>query len=111
MFAKFEVLIAQLHHHTLQSSDKRAALPAKLSDLAPAYCGSPIDISDYLMKNECFEAIKSLRSNDDIFITKFDKGSDVVIANKAGYISKMESILHDNFNFKVLGPIHSDVLS
>ena len=47
------------------------------------------------MKKECFQAIKALRSNDDILITKPDKGSGVVIMSKTDYIFKMESILHD----------------
>ena len=108
MFAEFEVLIAQLQHHTHQSVDQRDALRAKLSDLVHAYCGSPIDIADFLMKKECFQAIKAVRSNDDILITKPDKGSGVVIMNKTDYIFKMESILHDESKFKVLGPVHSN---
>ena len=51
--------------------------------------------------------MSSLRSNDDILITKPDKGSGVVIMNKTDYIFKMESILHDESKFKVLGPVHS----
>ena len=108
VFAEFEVLIAQLQHHTHQSADQHDALRAKLSDLAHAYCGSPIDIADFLMKKECFQAVKALRSNDDILITKPDKGSGVVIMNKTDYIFKMESILHDESKFKVLGPVHSN---
>ena len=63
---------------------------------------------DFLMKKECFQAIKALRSNDDILITKPDKESGVVIMNKTDYIFKMESILHDEFKFKALGPVHSN---
>ena len=49
--------------------------------MAHAYCGSPIDWGGFLMTKECFQAIKALRSNDDIYITKPDKGSDVVTQN------------------------------
>ena len=76
--------------------------------LAQAYCGSPIDIGDFFMKKEYFQAIKALRSNDEILITKYDKGSGVVLMNKTDYISKMESILFEESKFKVLGPVHSN---
>ena len=41
--ADFEVLYAQLVHHKPRSEEQLAALKARLSDLAHAYCGSPID--------------------------------------------------------------------
>ena len=107
VFSEFEVLIAQLQHHTHQSIERRAALTARLSDLAHAYCGNPVDTGDFLMKKECFQAVKSLSLNNNIIITKPDKGSGVVIINKTDYVSKMESILHDESKFQVLGPVHS----
>ena len=56
------------------------------------------------MNKESLQAIKSLRSNQDIPITKPDKGSGVVIINKKDYVSKMESILNDQSKFCRLGP-------
>ena len=73
-------------------------LRARLSDLAYAYSGSPIDHSDFLLQREHFQALKSLQVNNDIFITKPDKGSGVVVLNKKDYIKKMEAILHDKKN-------------
>ena len=43
VFADFEVLNAQLDHHKPRSKEQLAALKARLSDLAHAYCGSHID--------------------------------------------------------------------
>ena len=109
MFAEFEVLFAQLLHHTPQSIEHLSALKAKLNDLAHSYSGAPIDSGDYLMNRECLSAIKSLRTNDDILITKPDKGSGVVVLQKANYIRKMELILQDNTKFKFIGPVkHHD---
>ena len=107
VFAEFEVLIAQLLHHTPRDADRFAAVKARLNDLAHAYCGSPIDVGDSLMSKECLQAIKSLRSNKSIIITKPDKGSGVVILNQTDYVAKMESILHDPTKFLVLGPADS----
>ena len=56
------------------------------------------------MHRECFDAIKSLRSNDKIIITKSDKGSGVVILNKSDYITKMKLILNDASKFQQIGP-------
>ena len=106
--AEFEVLIAQLEHHKQQPNEHRAALLAKLNDLAHAYCGSPINIGDFLMKKECYQVVKSLSSNANIPITKPDKGSGVVVLKKSDYITKMESILHDETKFKILGLVSSN---
>ena len=91
---QFEVLYAQLVHHKPQSEEQIAAIRTRLSDLDQAYCGSPIDIGNFLMTKECFHAVRSLQSNNDILIIKPDKGSDVVILNKHDYVLKMDTLLH-----------------
>ena len=73
IFAEFKILIAQLQHHQPQLPKKHSALKAKLSDLAHPYCGPPVDAGDFLMHRKCLSAIKSLRSNSNILITKPDK--------------------------------------
>ena len=60
------------------------------------------------MHRECFQAIKSLRSNKDILITKPDKGSGLVILNSSDYIAKMETILCDSTKFICLGPVEEN---
>ena len=103
IFAEFEVLIGQLLHHVPHSSEQFSALKARLSKLADAYCGNPIDIGDFLILKECIQATRSLRCNENIHVTKPDKGSGVVIMNKSDYISKMDFVLQDNSKFKNLG--------
>ena len=104
IFAEFEVLIGQSLHHVPHSSEQFSALKARLSDLAHAYCGNPINIGDFLILKECVQATRSLGCNENIHITKPDKGSGVVIMNKIDYISKMDFILQDNSKFENLGP-------
>ena len=53
---------------------------------------------------QCFQAIKSLRSNNKILITIPDKGAGVVILNKHDYVLKMDMVLHDVSKFENLGP-------
>ena len=74
IFAKFKVIFAQLQHHLPCSMEKHSALNARLSDLAHAYYGTPIDVGDFVMQKECI-TVNSLRSNNNIVITKPDKGS------------------------------------
>ena len=108
VFAEFEVFIGQLLHHTPKSKESVSALMANLNNLAHSYCDSPIDWTDFSMHLECFQAIKSLRSNKDILITKPDKGSGVVILNSIDYIAKMETIICDSNKFICLGPLEEN---
>ena len=52
------------------------------------------------MHKQCFRAINSLRKNDDIIVTKLDKGSGVVLLNKGDYVDKMNKILDDPSKFE-----------
>ena len=65
LFAEFEILHAQLAKHEISNPLKFNKLRARLSDLAYAYSGSPIDHSDFLLHREHFKALKSLRANND----------------------------------------------
>ena len=86
------------------SKEQRDLLKARLADLAYIHCNSKIDAHDFVMKKECFSAINKVRRNDDIVITKSDKGSGVVILNKSAYIKKMDNILLDETKFERIGP-------
>ena len=57
------------------------------------------------MTKECFQAIKSLRRNEEILITKPNKGAGVVILNKNDYNDKMKTILNDTTKFLDIGPV------
>ena len=106
VFAEFEILYAQLARQNPISSNELSSLKAKLSDLAHAYCGTPVDLGDFNMHKEHFQAIQSLRCNEQILITKPDKGSGVVILKKSDYIKKMGSILEDKTKFLIMVGVH-----
>ena len=76
VFAKFEVLIGQLLHHTPKSKESASTFTAKLNNLAHSYCDSPIGRTYFFIHHECFQAMKSLRSNSDILITKEFRSGD-----------------------------------
>ena len=96
--------MGQLLHHTSKSKEGLCALKAKLTDLAHSFCGTPIDMSNFYMHRECFEAIKSLRNNADIVITKADKSNTEVILNKTDYLTQMSVILNSQ-KFQEIGPV------
>ena len=104
IFAEFEVLMVQLFYHSSKSKECLSASKAKLNHLAHAFCGTQIYLTYFAIHRECIDAIKSLRSNDKIIITKPDKGSGVVILNKSDYITKMNLILNDESKFQQIGP-------
>ena len=108
IFAEFESLWASLLHHSASFAKQRTALKIGLADLAHLYCDSTIDSRDFTIHKEYFRAINRLRKNDDIIITKPDKGSGVIHLNKSDYVDKMNEILDDQSKFKRLGPVSSN---
>ena len=82
VFAEFELFWAQSDHYRASSEIEQSSLKARLTDLAYLYCGGEIDSRDFAFHGECFQALNSLHFNENIVITKPDKGSGVVILNK-----------------------------
>ena len=78
IFADNEVFMRQLFHHTNKSKESHSALKAKLTGLAHSFCGTPIDMTNFTKHRKCFQAIKSLRNNSDIIITKIAAKSNAV---------------------------------
>ena len=78
-------------HHKPKSINELSLLKAKLNELAHSFCGSPIDVTKFPFNSDCLQAIKSLRFNKHILITKPDKGSGVVIFNRSEYDKKNSS--------------------
>ena len=70
LFTEFEPLWAQLQHHKAYSIDTQNTLKARLTDLTHPYSDSQIGKHDFLMQNECYQTIKSLRRNEKTLITR-----------------------------------------
>ena len=66
-----------------------------------------IDKSNFHLSKSCFTAIKDLRSNERIVITKPDKGNGVVIMDSKDYVDKMQVILNDRTKFLMLGQLET----
>ena len=104
VFAGFEILMKQLFHHTSISKENHSALKAKLTDLAHSFSGTPtlIDMTNFTMYREGFQAIKSLRNNSDIIITKADKSNAVAILDKSDHLIKIY-LMVDSQKFQKIG--------
>ena len=105
VFAEFKIFYAQLDRQKPISSNELSSLKAKPSDIACACCGTSVDLEDCNTHKEHFQAIQALRCNEQILITKPDKGSGFVIINKNDYIKKMNSILEYKTIFFNMGGV------
>ena len=94
VFAECEIHMLNLPCES-HSSNKLNYLKAKLSDLVHSCCGAPIELGDFNMHKECFQAINSLSCNEQILIINPGKGSGLVMLSKSDYIKKMGSIFDD----------------
>ena len=109
--AEIEMLYEQARNKLVPVSEtKLKALKAKLHDFTYAYSGSTIDRHDVPLLKNHFEAVRSLKNNANILITKPDKGTGTVVIDRNSYFSRIETeILADANKFEKLGPV--DIMS
>ena len=79
-----------------------------LAEIATRMATSKPDTKDFLLGREHLTALRELERNDNIVITKPDKGRAVVILSKIDYCAKMRTILEDQSKFNCLGPSDSE---
>ena len=72
---------------------------------AHEYANKENDLKAFSLRKEHFKALKELRENDKIVISRPDKGRATVIMNASDYVSKMLVILDDTSKFHALGPV------
>ena len=87
-------------HHTvskdLKDQKDTGEVKAKISYLANTYVNSHKPTKNALGKHEI---LKKLRNNNNILITKTDKGERVVIVDRIYYMSSMYEIVNDTSKF------------
>ena len=65
---------------------------------------SVVDRHDVPLLRNHLDDVRSLRNNEEIFITKPDKGTGVVVFDRASYFARIErEILADNSKFTRIG--------
>jgi len=66
------------------------------------YCSKHISYIDSFILNEIYRCKKFLKHNDELLVTKSDKGQVTVIMEKQTYLNKMKSALEDDSTYKCI---------
>ena len=107
VMADFEVFYDRLSSSLPKTNRSASVCATSLADIANQYIQSSNDTTCFTLTHEHFRVRKELRSNNNIVITKPDKGRATVIMNKHDYITKTHTILNDSSKFTVIGPIET----
>ena len=103
IFLGFECFYKQLCLLKPRSADKETATKVNLSSLAYNYSKSKPEKSSLLDFSEIRKVIKDLKNDNNLIITKPDKGNGCVLLNKSDYLGKMNNIMSDSTKFNLLG--------
>ena len=98
MEVQFENLFAQLSDLQPTSELECERLKATLVNSCYQYLNCKPN-GNYSIPRDHMDALKRLRRNEDIIITKPDKGSGIVLLDKVDYVRKMEQLLSDKTRF------------
>ena len=103
--AEMEMLYAQACNKLQPKSNTALkALKARLHDLTYGYAGSVVDRHDVPLLRNHRDAVRSLRDNEQILISKPDKGTGVVVLDRSSYFTRIENeILSDGRKFTKIG--------
>ena len=102
-FEKFVAILKHVKNETL-SKENFGNLLQSISSIAHMSYAKFKEVKHSFPKlpESQFEALKSLKSDESIIITRPDKGRGTVILDKKEYINKVESILNDKTKFKLI---------
>ena len=94
VLSEFE-MYQNLSQFSPHSKDAVAQCRTSLEAIAHEYANKDNDLRSFSLKREHFKALKELRENDRIVISRPDKGRATVIMNSSDFVSKMMLILND----------------
>ena len=98
---QFENLYNQTSELIPQSCEALEAFKASLVDCCFKY-GRGRSTQTSLITRRHLEVLKELQRNEDIVITRPDKGAGIVLLNKQDYIDKVMDVLADDSKFTCL---------
>ena len=107
VLTEFEVLHQNLQQFVPHSKVAAAQCRSSLEAIAHEYANKECDRKSFSLRREHMQALRELRNNDDIVISKPDKGRATVILNRKDYVNKMKRILDDTSKFRRLGPVET----
>ena len=86
-----------------ECSKRKVELKTKLSGIANDYGQQKRQSFTFPLGKEHFNAIRELKNNTDLVITRPDKGTGIVLMDRKDYVVKMMDILGDETKFECLG--------
>ncbi|XP_065651024.1 uncharacterized protein LOC136079229 [Hydra vulgaris] len=98
VFAQFDC-ISQFLNNQLKNNDSKPQLKSELSHLANNYVYKYTPSENCLRKHKI---LKRLRNNENIVITRPDKGNGIIVFNKVDYINSLHNIISNKTKFKEL---------
>ena len=107
VLCEFELLYRNLLEFSPQSKDAATQCRSSLESLAHEYANKDNDTRSFSLGREHMKALRDLRRNHELVISRPDKGRATVVMNRKDYVSKMMSILIDTRKFKTLGPVET----
>ena len=105
MKAEFEECWNQLESRPPVSIERREECKATMASLAHKYANAPLDKTGFPLDRDHMKTLNELRKNQDIIISRPDKGNGVVILDRSDYIAKMMTILSDREKFECIGDV------
>ena len=91
--AEFELGWNQVRDLPAISEERHEECRSTLSSLAHRYGNSKVDTTGFPLGKDHLAALQELRANQDIAISKPDKGNGVVILDKEYYVAKMTDLI------------------
>ena len=113
VLAEFEVFYQNLIQFVPRSKKAAECCRSSIEAIAHEYANKESDRRSFSLRREHLQALRELRNNEDIVISKPDKGRATVIMKRTEYVDKMKFILDDTSKFVRLGPVktHDKTLS
>lgn len=91
-------MFSQLLRHVHPSTDQHTFCKSRISETAYEFVSVPIERGIVA----CHHV--HLKTRNDIYITKQDKGAGVAILDKHDFVNKMNIILEDTSKFQLIDP-------
>ncbi|XP_065667600.1 uncharacterized protein LOC136087905 [Hydra vulgaris] len=98
VFAQFDC-ISQFLNNQLKNNDSKPQLKSELFHLANNYVYKYTPSENCLRKHKI---LKRLRNNENIVITRPDKGNGIIVLNKIDYKNSLHNIISNKIKFKEL---------
>ena len=91
--AEFELCWQCLEKMEPNSAEQEKQCKAAMNDFAQKYSSVKVEKTGFPLNSNHFKAIKQLKNNKELVITRPDKGNGVVLLDRSDYVQKMSTIL------------------